>query len=238
MIELLKIKSFKFNLSWLVFDKIFRASLNIIVTIIIARNLGPENFGVLSYLLVLVFLFTTISTLGMNPVLTNNIIKFKKYDTNSIIITCYLVRFLFSIISYIIFILFILQSSNSIIFLDYSIIIGLVIVFKSSEILFSYFEAKLQSKFIVISQFIGTVLLLITLYIIFLNKLNNTYIYFAFLIETVSIFIIINFIFFKKINYKFILRKNIKVIYKIFSDSLPVLISTMCIILYMRIDQQ
>ena len=55
LIELLKIKSFKFNLSWLVFDKIFRASLNIIVTIIIARNLGPENFGVLSYLLVLVF---------------------------------------------------------------------------------------------------------------------------------------------------------------------------------------
>ena len=139
----------------------------------------------------------------MNPVLTNNIIKFKQYDTKSIIITCYLVRFLFSIIIYIIFILFILQSSNSIIFLDYSIIIGLVIVFKSSEILFSYFEAKLQSKFIVISQFIGTVLLLITLYIIFLNKLNNTYIYFAFLIETVSIFIIINFIFFKKINYKF-----------------------------------
>ena len=237
MIELLKIKSFKFNLSWLVFDKIFRASLNIIVTIIIARNLGPENFGVLSYLLVLVFLFTTISTLGMNPVLTNNIIKFKKYDTNSIIITCYLVRFLFSIISYIIFILFILQSSNSIVFLDYSIIIGLVIVFKSSEILFSYFEAKLQSKFIVISQLIGTILLIITLYIIFLNKLNNIYIYFAFLIEAVSIFIIINFIFFKKINYKFILRKNIKVIYKIFSDSLPVLISTMCIILYMRIDQ-
>ena len=61
----------------------------------------------------------------MNPVLTNNIIKFKKYDTKSIIITCYLVRFLFSIIIYIIFILFILQSSNSIIFLDYSIIIGL-----------------------------------------------------------------------------------------------------------------
>ena len=237
MIELLKNKSFKFNLSWLVLDKIFRASLNLVVTILIARNLGPENFGVFSYLLVLVFVFTTISTLGMNPVLTNNIIKFKQYDTNSTIVTCYLIRFLFSIFSYIIFISFILQSSNSIIFLDYSIIIGLVIVFKSSEILFSYFEAKLKSKFIVISQSIGMILLIITLCIIFFNKLNNIYIYFAFLIETVSIFIIINFIFFKQINYKFILTNNIKLIYKIISDSLPVLISTMCIILYMRIDQ-
>ena len=77
MLKLFNKKKFKINLSWLVFDKLFRASLNIFLSIILARNLGPEKFGILNYLLAFLFLFTSISSLGMNPVLTNMIIKKK-----------------------------------------------------------------------------------------------------------------------------------------------------------------
>ena len=68
-------KKFKINISWLIFDKLFRASLNIFLTIILARNLGPEDFGLLNYLLAFLYLFTSISSLGMNPVITNKIIN-------------------------------------------------------------------------------------------------------------------------------------------------------------------
>lgn len=70
--------SFKINLSWLLFDKLFRASLNILLSILLARYLGPENFGVLNYLIAFIFLFNAVSSLGMNPVLTNLIVKQKK----------------------------------------------------------------------------------------------------------------------------------------------------------------
>ena len=68
-------KTFKINISWLIFDKLFRATLNVILSLILARNLGPENFGTLNYLLALLFLFTSLSSLGINPILTNKIIK-------------------------------------------------------------------------------------------------------------------------------------------------------------------
>jgi len=40
---------------------------------------------------------------------------------------------------------------------QYSTIIGLTIILKSSEVFFSYFEAKSLSKFIVISQSLGLI---------------------------------------------------------------------------------
>ena len=42
--------SFKLNLSWFLFDKLFRASLNILLSVLLARHFGPENFGILNYL--------------------------------------------------------------------------------------------------------------------------------------------------------------------------------------------
>ncbi len=78
MFKILNNISFKINLSWLLFDKLFRASLNILLSVLLARHFGPENFGILNYLIAFIFLFNAISSLGMNPVLTNLIVKKKK----------------------------------------------------------------------------------------------------------------------------------------------------------------
>ncbi|MDC3076996.1 oligosaccharide flippase family protein, partial [Candidatus Pelagibacter sp.] len=75
MINKLKYRKFKINLSWLLFDKIFRASANIFLSIFLARNLGPESFGILNYFLAFLFLFSSISAFGINPVLVNQIVK-------------------------------------------------------------------------------------------------------------------------------------------------------------------
>ena len=78
LLKLLNKKKFRINLSWLLFDKLFRASANIFLTVFLARHLGPDNFGVLNYLLAILFLFVSISSLGVNPVLINEILKKKE----------------------------------------------------------------------------------------------------------------------------------------------------------------
>ena len=40
MLKIFNKKIFKINLSWLIFDKFFRASTNLILSIILARSLG------------------------------------------------------------------------------------------------------------------------------------------------------------------------------------------------------
>ena len=123
--------SFKINLSWLLFDKLFRASLNILLSILLARYLGPENFGVLNYLIALIFLLNAISSLGMNPVLINLIVKKHRKFNIGLLISAYHLRFLVSILCYIFFILIIIIFNDKETYLNYSLIAGLIIILKS-----------------------------------------------------------------------------------------------------------
>lgn len=229
-------KTFKINISWLIFDKLFRATLNVILSLILARNLGPENFGTLNYLLALLFLFTSLSSLGINPILTNKIIKDNLKSNHKEIMNSYYTRFVFSIFCYFIFLLIIYFSNNDEIVLKYSIIIGIGIILKSGEIFFSFYEAKSLSKYIVISQSIGLITSLTLIIIIFLKNYEIINIYYALLIDLLIVFILVNYFYFlrNKISFPSI---NLSLLKNIIKKSFPVLISSLSIILYMRIDQ-
>ena len=192
MFKILNNISFKLNLSWLLFDKLFRASLNILLSVLLARHFGPENFGILNYLIAFIFLFNAISSLGMNPVLTNLIVKKKKFNKN-LLISAYQLRFFASMICYIIFILIILIFNEAEIYLNYSLILGLIIILKSSEIFFSYFEAKLLSKFIVISQLVGLFLFASIVFFVIIKNLDDVYIYYGLLVDAIVVFLLINY---------------------------------------------
>ena len=229
-------RSFRINFSWLIFDKFFRASLNILLSIILARSLGPEDFGILSYILALVFLFTAISALGINPILTNKIIKDKKSENHVILINSYYLRFLASLICYCLFIFLINFSESENKYFLYSLILGSLIVLKSYEVLFSYFEAKSLSKYIVLSQLLGLIIsFLLIIYFVYYN-FNSIYIYFSLAFDAVVVFFSINTIYFLK-KKKYLTLINLKILKKTISKSFPLLISTISIILYMRIDQ-
>ncbi len=235
MLKLLNKKKFKVNLSWLLFDKLFRASANIFLTVFLARHLGPDNFGILNYLLAILFLFVSISSLGVNPVLVNEIVK-KRRNSMPSLINSYYLRFLISLISYFLFLLIIYTLNNNIIYHNYSLILGVIIILKSCEVLFSFFEAKSFSKYIVISQSVGFFISASIILFIVINAIDNIYIYYALVLDLVIVFILINifyFIYFKNHFYKF----NFIIIKRLISKSLPVLISTLSILLYMRIDQ-
>lgn len=228
--------SFKINLSWLLFDKLFRASLNILLSILLARYLGPENFGVLNYLIAFIFLFNAVSSLGMNPVLTNLILKQKKKFNKNLLTSAYHLRIFASIICYIVLILIILIFNEKEIYLNYSLIAGLIIIFKSSEILFSYFEAKLLSKFIVISQLVGLIFLASIVFFVINKNLNDIYIYYGLFVDAIIVFFLINYFYISE-NKKILNKFHFKKIKNLILKSLPVLISSLSIILYMRIDQ-
>ena len=235
MFKILNNISFKLNLSWLLFDKLFRASLNILLSVLLARHFGPENFGILNYLIAFIFLFNAISSLGMNPVLTNLIVKKKKFNKN-LLISAYQLRFFASMICYIIFILIILIFNEAEIYLNYSLILGLIIILKSSEIFFSYFEAKLLSKFIVISQLVGLFLFASIVFFVIIKNLDDVYIYYGLLVDAIIVFLLINY-FYTSENNKIINKFQFNKIKSLILKSLPVLISSLSIILYMRIDQ-
>ena len=63
------------NISWLVFDKGIRLGVGLIVSLWVARYLGPTNYGLLNYALAIVALFAILVNLGLQ-----NIILVHKYS--------------------------------------------------------------------------------------------------------------------------------------------------------------
>jgi len=63
------------NTSWMMGEKILRMFVGLFVGIWVARYLGPEQFGLLSYAQSFVFLFTAIATLGLDGIVVRELVK-------------------------------------------------------------------------------------------------------------------------------------------------------------------
>ena len=63
------------NTGWLFTSRIITLGLSFVTTIFIARNLGPTNFGQLSYAVSFISIFSFIATLGIDTILYRNLLK-------------------------------------------------------------------------------------------------------------------------------------------------------------------
>ena len=62
------------NTLWLVSERIFRLGINLFVSVWVARYLGPEHFGSLSFSLSLVLLFSAIAWMGLNQIVVRDLV--------------------------------------------------------------------------------------------------------------------------------------------------------------------
>ncbi|MBP1934985.1 O-antigen/teichoic acid export membrane protein [Ammoniphilus resinae] len=72
------------NALWLIGEKIFTMSIGLLTISLIARYLGPENYGMLNYAISFVALFAIFSTLGLDSVSIKSIVQ--KDDTEGTIL--------------------------------------------------------------------------------------------------------------------------------------------------------
>jgi O-antigen/teichoic acid export membrane protein len=63
------------NTGWLMSEKILRMAVGLLVNVWIARYLGPENFGLLSYALAFAGLFLPLVTLGLDEIVVRNVVR-------------------------------------------------------------------------------------------------------------------------------------------------------------------
>ena len=63
------------NSSWIMTEKILNIGLGFLVTVLVARYLGPEQFGILAYATSLVALFTAVGHMGLSGLVVREIVK-------------------------------------------------------------------------------------------------------------------------------------------------------------------
>ena len=135
------------NASWIIISKIIQSILGLLISMFIARYLGPQNFGVLNYAASLVGFVTPLVFLGLNNVLVQEITK--NPDKEGVIIGT---SILLSIISALfcmlgIFIFTFVANAGETETIIVSSLYSLILIFQVLDLIQYWFQAKLLSKY-------------------------------------------------------------------------------------------
>ena len=228
-------KTVSSNIAWLFLDKLVKFTIGFFVAAYLARYLGPTDYGTLNFVIAFVSLFSVIATLGMNGVIVRDLVVFKK-DSFKVLGTASVVMSITSFTAYI--------ACSLVAFFYYSdefifsliLIYGSTIIFKTSDLFRFWQESIIKSKIIVIIE--SLVFFLSSTLKIFLIFYEYDLLYFIIvltleiIVSAIAIFVSYNHNYsIGNWKYDSDYSKNL------LKRSLPFFISSLGIVIYMRVDQ-
>ena len=224
------------NIAWAVFGKVVNMLGVLFVGILIARHLGPEDYGLMNYVISYVTIFTILATFGLN----NIEIRELSYNTNAkekILGTCFCVRFIFALFSYLLVLVIVIiteaEFNTSILIMLYA----LTLFSTCFEVIRNYFYSILKNEYVVKSEItrtiIGSVIKIILL--IF----NSSLIFFVIAIILDTFLVASGYcIAYKKTEGSFKLWTfDKKIVPYYLKQAFPLVLSGAAVVVYERIDQ-
>lgn len=221
--------------NFMIIEKLFNLFISLYVTSIIAKFLGPSDYGIYSLALTILALFASITNMGLDTVAINKIIMNNKSDliiSNSIIL-----RFFGRL-------LVLLLASVVVIVLNYEIIILILVVvlamsssIRAPETIELWFIANNKLKPIFILKTFVYIFSSILKILAVLLQLNIVFFAIIYLIESIIVAILMMMIFSKNGQNFSINLLNLRVIKNLFDDSKYIIITGIFITTYMQIDK-
>ena len=228
-------KYFK-NTSWLFIEKILRMVVGLFVGVWVARYLGPDRFGLLSYALAFVGLFAAISTLGLDGIVVRELVKDESKRDN-LIGTAFWLKLFGGFAILLILAIAVNFTSNDAYTNLLVFIIASASIFQSFNVIDFYFQSRVLSKYVVFANIIS--LGISSIVKIVLIIIEAPLIAFAWAILFDSAVLTLGFIYFYLQNHLSFRDWNIEksTAINLLKDSWPLILSGMIVGFYMRIDQ-
>ncbi len=237
-IKRLGLQKYLTNISWLLVERVIRVLVALIIDVWIARYLGPEKFGILSYAISFVGLFSAISSLGLNAIVIRDLVKFPD-KKNEILGSAFWLKisgaFLMLLLLWIT--LWFTDTDNFTKLMIF--IIASSAVFQSFNVIDFYFQSLVLSKYVVwvnsVGLFISSIIKLLLIY-------NHApLIAFAWVILFDSIILAIGYVYvyIKNVN-DFVIRKfklHKETAKSLLRDGWPLVLTTIFISIYSQLDQ-
>lgn len=238
-------RRYSFNTAWVMSEKILRMFLGIFVISWIARYLGPQQFGLLNYAQSFVFLFTAISTLGLDSIVVRELVK-QEDNRNKLLGSAFFLKLIGALVLLPVIGIAIQFTSNDSFTNLLVFIIAFATIFQSFNVIDFYFQSKVISKYAAIANSVtfgisSTIKILLIL-------VNAPLVSFALM----SIFdmailaggLALFYFSYVKKHDSDVFKKGFlgwefdkKTAYFLLKSSWPLMLSTIVITIYMRIDQ-
>lgn len=230
------LKYFK-NTSWLLVEKLLRIFVGLFVGVWIARYLGPENFGILSYSQSFAAIFSVIATLGIDNLLVRELLNDQK-KINIILGTSFWLKLLGSFLTLIFLYISLSFTNNDQQIKFFILIIGATTLFQSFNVFDFYFQSQVLSKYVVYANILSLIIIsLLKITFIIQGRDLDVFVYLI-LFESILLAMSLAFFFFKNSNFKIQIPKfNKNIANLLIKDSWPLIFSGILISIYMKIDQ-
>jgi PST family polysaccharide transporter len=225
------------NIGWLFFDKILRMGVGLIVGVWVARYLGPEQFGLFNYSVAFVGLFGVVAGLGLQSIVVRDIVRnpLGKAET---IGSAAALQFVSGLIAYglTLITIFWLRPDDAIAKAIVAIL-GSVMMVKVSDVAVYWFEAQVQSKFIVWVQ--NSVFLIFASLKVFFILQNASIFSFVWVAMAEAVIVAVLMLVMLGLHGPHFreLRVSISRVKILLIDSWPLFLSGIAVTVYMKIDQ-
>ncbi len=234
MLNNANLKSFLSNSAWLFFDKFYRLGLGLLVSVWVARYLGPELFGELAYIISALIFFQTLSRVGLDSILIREL-SLNPGNASEILGTGFLIKLIAGSASYLIAII-IFYSFEPASLTALIAIAGISLFFQSIDVLELWFQSQSQNKSSVIAKLIAYSLVNVGRVTLILTE-QNSFLFALFVgLEMVFASLALAFIYYRNHFFStWVFSKELGK--KLLSESWPYLLSGLSVVLYMRVDQ-
>ena len=225
------------NTSWLFAEKILRMVVGLFLGIWVARYLGPERFGIFSYAQSFVGLFVVIASLGLDNIVVRDLVK-NESRSDELIGTAFCLKILGAIGVLIVLAVAVNFTSNKMYTNCIVLIIASSTIFQSFNVIDSYFQSKVLSKYIVYVNVISLFVSSLVKIALIVNK--APLIAFAIVILFDSFVLAFGYTYFYVKHSTFRIRNlrfNKTIAVGLLRDSWPLILTGFVASIYMKIDQ-
>lgn len=224
------------NTSWMFAEQGLKLFTVIFVGIYIARYLGPEKFGLLSYVIAIVAIFMSISRLGMESILIRELIIHPK-ERRQYIGTAHSLMFIAAIISLgLITVIMSLFESDAQTKL-YVFIVSIGMIFQTFLVIDYAFQSQVKAKFSSIAKSVALALsALIKIYLVYIQA-DLIWFVFSYAFDQVLISLLLIALYLGKQQPNFLFVFDVQLVKPLLKSVWPMVMSAVAIILYMRVDQ-
>lgn len=225
------------NTSWLFADKIIRMGLGLFVGVWVVKYLGPSNYGILSYTISLVALFSFMTASGIESIVTRELVR-NPSKKDKILGSVVFIKLVGSFLALILipYLVYIIRPGDNLMFV-LVLITACGFIFQAFDAIDYWFQSQILSKYTVWVRSIA--FFVASLAKILLIVFKASLVAFA-IVGTFEIFIgaLGLVLIYRRNGFKIArLRIDFFVIKMVLRDGWPLLLSSLAIIIYLRIDQ-
>ena len=224
------------NTSWLLAERIFRMGVLLFVGIYVARYLGPERYGLLSYSNSFVGIFTAIALLGLDGIVVRELVKTPE-NKDKILGTSFLLKVVGTLFMWLMILVALFFTDNDLLTNTLIAIIAFSVIFQVFNVVDFNFQAEVKSKYVVHAQFVQLLVTSVAKIILVVKELPLIWFASVFCLDAIILAVGLVYIYSFNRGKIYFWKWDSKYAKALLIESWPLMFSYMSYLIYAKIDR-